>query len=336
MLGFIALTGYIYYSYKFGSPDLGNNDFYRYKEMVEHPLDLSAVPAPFVLRQIPTFVAHLFYVFGIFYDTKTNLDFIVPTDDTTKRIFFALILSNAVAVGVSIVISMHYIRKRALNNDVIISFAYIGILLSYFYFPSSVIAPLTIGWGWLATAVLTVALFEKRFLLFILGCLAALGTRETILIFMLVFSIFSWASIARKERFYLGAALMLAASCGALILARIYLVHGYEDQFDLHMNVTNVLAFRPSKEFIFQTIIPQAIIFVLLVSVSIRHTSLAVALFASMIAVLIIGLGTGERPGGIGRAIGETLPLYAIIFLLSRLRGLPACLAGVGDEHSGR
>src|SRR5437867_1692281 len=90
LLGFVALSGYFYYCYKFGNPDLGNNDFYRYKNMVEHPFDLSVTPAPFVLRQGPTAVAHLFYIFGIFYDTRTNFDIILPNAEVEKRIFFAL------------------------------------------------------------------------------------------------------------------------------------------------------------------------------------------------------------------------------------------------------
>lgn len=164
----------------------------------------------------------------------------------------------------------------------------------------------------------------------------ALVSRETILIFILIFSICAWASFARGERFFLGSAIMLAASCAALILARTYLVHGYEDQFNLHISVTNVLTFRPTKEFIFQAVIPQALILVLLLSMSIRHSSFAVALFVSMMAVMIVGVGTGERPGGIGRAIGETLPLYAIVFLLSRFGGLPVYSAGVRDQLSSR
>src|SRR4051812_32048672 len=138
MLSLIALSGYVYYCYKFGSPDLGNNDFYRYKEMVERPFDFDAAPSPFVLRQIPPFVAHLFYKFGIFYDTSTNLDVLHPGAVATKKIFFALILSNALAAAVSFVISLHHVRTAVANTNIAISFCYFGIMLSYFYFPFSV------------------------------------------------------------------------------------------------------------------------------------------------------------------------------------------------------
>ena len=322
LLGIIALSGYIYFCYKFGSPDLGNNDFYRYEAMVEHPFDLAATTAPFVLRQLPTIVAHVLYVSDIFYDTRTNLDVLLPGDDATKRIFFALILSNALAVWISLVISLQFIRKRTRNNDVLVCFCYIGVMLSYFYFPFSVIAPLTIGWGWLATSILAIALFEARFALLLLGCATALLARETILIFMLVFSVAAWASFARRQRFLLISAMTLAAACGVLILARIYLVHGYEVQFDPDAWIANFHSFRPSRAFLFQAVIPQALIFVLLLLVGLRHRSYAAALFAATAAIFVAGIGSGEAPGGM-RAIGETLPLYIVVFLLTRLGGLP-------------
>jgi hypothetical protein len=333
LLVFIALSGYLYYCYKFGSPNLGNNDFYRYKEMVEHPFDLSVVPAPFVLRQIPTLVADIFNLLGVSYDTQTNFDLLRPADTDAKRIFFDLILSNSIAAGTAIVVSMDFIRKQTSNNGITICFAYIGIMLSYFYFPFSVIAPLTTGWGWLATSMLAVALFERRLLLLLFGCVVALLSRETVLIFMLVFSAIAWVSFARLDWFYLRSTLLLAASCGALILARTYLVHGYEDQFDLHANLQNLLSFRPSQEFILQAVVPQALIFMLLLSVSPRYGLYAVALLTSMLAVAIVGIGAGERPGGIGRAIGETLPLYAIIFLLLNL-GTPPFYSRVAREEA--
>jgi hypothetical protein len=323
ILSLIALSGYLYYTYKFGGPDLGNNDFYKYREMVEHPLDLSAAPAPFVLRQIPTAAAYLIYKLGIFYDTRTTLDLIIPADASTKRIFFALIMSNAIAVGLSFVVSLHYLRRTTDKSDVIFCFSYIGIMLSYFYFPFSVIAPLTTGWGWLVTAILSIALLDRRLSLLALGCVTALLARETVLIFMLVFSFLAWTSFARRERYFVIAMIMLAASCIVLILARIYLVHGYEQQIDLHAVVRNLLSFIPSREFVFQGLLPVAIVLMLLFLIGISHSSYAVVLFISMLAIVVVGIATGETSGGIGRTVGETLPLYAIVLLLARLGGLP-------------
>jgi hypothetical protein len=318
LLVFIALFGYVYYCYKFGSPDLGNNDFYQYKGMVERPFDADAAPAPFVLRQLPAAVAHLFYVLGIFYDTKTNLDTIFPGDVATKRIVFALILSNALAAGISFLISLHYIRKKTCNNNIIICFAYIGIMLSYFYFPFSIIAPLATGWGWLTSTILAVALLDRKLLLVFLGSVLTLVTRETILIFTLAFSILAWASFGRRDRFFLWSAFILAIASTALILLRAYFVHGYEYEFDLR---ANILSFTLSRAYVFQALISQALIVILLLSLCTRHRCYAQSLFLSTIAVIVMGIGTGQGPA-IGRAIGETLPFYAMIFLLLKIRDI--------------
>jgi hypothetical protein len=60
LIGAILLYGYVYTAYKYGDPLLGRNDFFRYQQIILHPFDLSAAPAPFVLRQIPALVASLF------------------------------------------------------------------------------------------------------------------------------------------------------------------------------------------------------------------------------------------------------------------------------------
>ena len=320
LLGFIAICGYLYYCYKFGSPDLGNNDFYRYQEMVERPFDLSATSAPFVLRQIPTFVAYLFYKCGIFYDTKTNLDLILPGAIETKKVFFALILSNTLAAAASFAVALAYIRQKAQNNDILVSFSYLGIMLSYFYFPFSIVAPLTYGWGWLASAILAIGLLDKRLLMICCGCLMALFSRESILIFSLALSMFAWAGFGRRDVFYVQSAGMVAVACAMLLVMRIFLVHGYEHQFGLQSVVTNILSFSPTREFLFQGLIPQAIFIVLLLSLSKKHGSYALALFLAIIPVILVVIGAGITTPG--RVIGETLPFYAIIFLLAKIGGL--------------
>jgi hypothetical protein len=321
LLGFIAIFGYLYYCYKFGSPNLGNNDFYRYQEMVRHPFDLTATPAPFVLRQVPTFVAYLFYKLGIFYDTRTNLDVILPDlPDAieTKKIFFALILSNALAVALSFAVALSYIRRKTLNNDILISFSYLGIMLSYFYLPFSFIAPLSSGWGWLVSTILAIAMLERILLPVVLGCLLALVTRESILIFVLAFSIFAWASFGRMDRFYLWTTIVAVALSGALLLARIYIVHGYESEVSLQNLIVDIASFQPTREFVLWSAIPQTLIVVLLISLSATNAPYALALGLSLIAMMVITVGVSSA----GRVMGETLPFYAISFLLAKLGAL--------------
>lgn len=195
-------------------------------------------------------------------------------------------------------------------------------MLAYFFLPFSFVAPLSYGWGWLASTILAIAMLERKLLLVLLGCLLALVTRETVLIFVLALSIVGWASFGRMDRFYIWTAIVAAALSAVLVLARTYIVHGYEGQMDLHNFIANFIMFRPTREFVFQSVIPQALLVALVISVSAKHSRYALALFISMIAVIVVSIGTGNT--ATGRVIGETLPFYAIIFLLSKLGILTA------------
>jgi hypothetical protein len=101
IIGVILLYGFVYTAYKYGNPFFGRNDFFRYEVMVAHPFDFSAAPAPFVLRQIPAIVASVFYRLGLHGDIAAVIDSI-GLDDETKRRFFAMILSNGLAVCLSL------------------------------------------------------------------------------------------------------------------------------------------------------------------------------------------------------------------------------------------
>jgi hypothetical protein len=51
-----------------------------------HPFDLSAAPAPFVLRQIPAIVASAFYQLGFQVDTAATID-LIGLDDGESAVF---------------------------------------------------------------------------------------------------------------------------------------------------------------------------------------------------------------------------------------------------------
>src|SRR5947199_1175485 len=182
IIGLTLLYGYVYTAYKYGNPFFGRNDFFRYEVMVAHPFDLSAAPAPFVLRQIPAIVASAFYRLGFHSDTAAVVD-TIGLDAETKGRFFAMILSNALAVCLSFTVLAGYLRTKLATDSLVTSLALFGILAALFYFPSAVIAPVTIGWGWLASSLLAIAFIEASAAMTILACALALFSRETTLIF---------------------------------------------------------------------------------------------------------------------------------------------------------
>jgi hypothetical protein len=99
---------------------------------------LSARPSSFALRQIPAAVASVFYRLGAHYDTAAVIDSI---GIETKRQFFAMILSNGLAVCLAFAIAAGYVRSKLSKDNIVNSFALFGILGGWFYFPSVVIAP---------------------------------------------------------------------------------------------------------------------------------------------------------------------------------------------------
>src|SRR5205085_1372127 len=136
IIGVILLYGYVYTAYKYGNPLFGRNDFFRYQIMVAHPFDFSATPAPFVLRQVPTIVASVFYRLGVHADTAAVID-TIGLDVESKRRFFAMILSNALAVCLSFTVLAGYLRTKLATDGLINSLALFGILAAWFYFPSA-------------------------------------------------------------------------------------------------------------------------------------------------------------------------------------------------------
>ena len=65
------------------------------------------------------------------------------------------------------------------------SLALFGIFAGWFYFPSAVVAPVTIGWGWLVSSLFAIAFVESSTAVTVLACAVALFSRETTLIFAL-------------------------------------------------------------------------------------------------------------------------------------------------------
>lgn len=231
LLGAILLYGYIYTAYKYGNPLFGRNDFFRYEEVVAHPFDFSVTPAPFVLRQIPAIVAAAFYRLGIYWQTTAVIDSI-GVDGETKRRFFAMILSNGLAVCLSFTVLSGYLRARLRTDGLINSLALFGIFAGWFYFPSAVVAPVTIGWGWLVSSLFVIAFGERSAAMTAVACALALFSRETTIIFTLVMFAAPLLLEGDHKRGVVVSILVLAGSCMLYLALRLGLTTGYEHQTD--------------------------------------------------------------------------------------------------------
>lgn len=324
LIGAIFVYGYIYTAYKYGNPWFGRNDFFKYKEMIGNPFDLAATAAPFVLRQIPAIVAAGFYKLGLHYDTTAVVD-LVGFDHDTKRRFLALILSNGLAVCLSFATLCHYLRTKIPDFGVVGLFTLFGIFAAWFYFPSGTIAPVTVGWGWFASSLLVIALPERNLPLAAFACLVALFSRETTLVFALAMTTALLLFEGGRSRSLVLSALVLLAGCLTYLIMRKLFTTGYEHQISPGAVVTNLTSFRLSREFIFQSILSQGLLLLLVAGIAIKAPRHATCLCIAAAAVIVVALGA--RVSETALVSGETLPYFAVIFLLTQAGRLPRAAA---------
>jgi hypothetical protein len=311
----LFVYSYIYSSFKFGDPFFGRNDFFSYEKMVEHPLDLSAAVAPFVLRQVPTLIAWLFYHGGAHYDTKTVVD-LAGLDDETRRRFLALILSNGLAFVLTFTVLVGFLRAQARLDPRTGIFTVFGLFAAWFYFPSAAIAPLTIAWGWLASTILALAIVRRGPAITLLGCALALFSRETTMIFAVTLALATATYDRVNRRALLQVTGIILATCMLYLYLRAFVVHGHENQVDVLKFYHHLKAFHLTRDFIFQSIVSQGLLVFIVILIGRQRLDYCIHLLIAASAVTIVGLGTGESE--LAFLTGETLPFYVLFLLLSQ------------------
>lgn len=325
VIGVILLYGYVYTAYKYGNPLFGRNDFFRYQQIILHPFDLSAVSAPFVLRQIPAIIASGFYHLGFQFDTAATIDSI-GFDEAEKRRFFAMILSNGSAACLSFSVLAGYLRQKLKTDNLINALALFGIFAGWFYFPSAVIAPVTIGWGWLVSSLFAIAFIERNAAVTAIACGIALFSRETTLIFALMMFLALLFFGGERNRGVVASLVVLAASCLLYLALRIGFTSGYAHQIDPAHIAAQLTSLSFPIHFFVQSVLAQAILVFLLGLIAIRRPRYAAYLVISAVAVLVVAMATNVTDAGL--LLGETLPFYAAIFMLAWSGALTAGTKG--------
>jgi len=318
-LAAMFVYGYVYTYVKLGNPYFGRNDFFRYMEMIGRPFDFAATRAPFVLRQIPSLLATVFYRLGAHYDGDT-VTTLVGLDDDTRRRFMALVLSNAVAVCLCLATLATYLRcKTKYPDDLTVSFALFGAFSAWFWFASVPFAPVTVGWGWLVTALLAVAFWERSLVLTGIAAALAVFTRETALVFALAwFASYALLDRKRAHRLPAAAAIIFSAGCLYLVL-RVTLSTGYEHQISPPHIFAALRSPTLAPGFLFQSVLSQALFVLLWLAIAIRDWRLGVSLGCGMAAILVAGLGAAISE--FAMVTGESLPAFVLAFFLTRAAG---------------
>lgn len=319
-IGVIFVYGYIYTAYKYGNPLFGRNDFFKYQAMIGSPFDFSATTAPFVLRQIPAIVAAGFYKLGLHYDTMAVVD-LIGFDRDTKRRFLALIMSNGLAVCLSFAMLCHYLRTKLPTFGVVELFALFGIFAAWFYFPSGTVAPATVGWGWFASSLFAIAFLERSLSLTCLACLIGIFSRETTLIFALVMVTAVLLFDGERSRNVVLSAIVLIAGCLTYLILRKLFTTGYEHQISPRAVFANLTSFRVSRDYIFQSVLSQGLLLLLIFGIAVKAPRYAAYLCIAAAAVVVVAFAAKVSETAL--LSGETLPYFAVIFLLAQADRLP-------------
>ncbi|MBN9483714.1 MAG: hypothetical protein BGO70_08920 [Bacteroidetes bacterium 43-93] len=315
ILTFLFTYGIFYTSYKYGRPDLGNWDFLKYSKMVDAPLNLSATVAPHALRQLPTLLAYAAKQSRLYYPNDISFARSVTYKGLNmQKNFFALLLVNYAAFIAAVALIIWFVVTYGhLQKSNFIYFSCIALCSGYFMVPVNIIAPMSQGFGWLASVLLSIGIFSARYRYIIIGGLIGIFSRETTVLFFMVLSIISGVVLymtKRKPSFFFNTSFILLGLFVTLLLFRINLTTGQEKQFSILYLIGKTFDSATKADYLFQAFLTQGLLFFLFTLCYKKDKRRTINYIAAAIFILLIG-GFGA-----GRLLGETYPYLVLLYLL--------------------
>lgn len=315
VLIFLFTYGVFYAGYKYGQPVLGNRDFFKYSRMVDSPLNLSVTRAPHVLRQLPVLVAYAAKQSGLYYPGEISFENSYSYAGLNmQKNFFALLLANylafivAVATIIWFVITYGHLQK---NNTTY--FACIALCSGYFMVPVNIIAPLSQGFGWVASVLLSIGILSHRYRYIIIGGLIGIFSRETTVLFFIILSMITGGRLfitKEKSSFFFKTSLILLGMFVALLLLRINLTTGNELQFRVSHLIGKTFDSFTRTDYFFQAFLTQGLLFFLAALCFKKDRLRTISYLCAAGFILLIG-GFGA-----GRLLGETYPYLVLLYLM--------------------
>jgi hypothetical protein len=304
-LSFFTLLsyGFLYFSYKWLNPTRVNVDFIEYYGMIQHPFDFHAAPSPWVYRQWTAVIAHALWKLHVYYPDV--IQFYDPRYG--QRIFFAALLTNflsvVVAAWLTTLIIDHWLASSSTRQSTILPL-FAGMLCFFsFYLQETTITGQADGLSW-AIVALCYVLYQRHSLLVLAAVLLlSILQREIIPVIFLVFACTDLLAHRKADadarRFLSWTAVASAAAFAAYLLTRHFIAApGNEYQADLHAQLRQLLAFRPTSAYFAQVFFGQNLL-AILAGLSLlaykRHRTLSnmlLPLAAACIALLLISVMT--------------------------------------------
>jgi len=155
----------------------------------------------------------------------------------------------------------------------------------------------------------------------VLTCALALFSRETTLIFGLTMFLALLLFERDRRRGVVVSVIVLAASCLSYLALRIGFTSGYAHQIDPIGIAGRLTSLTFPAHFFIQLISARGILILLLVLIAMKAVRYAVYLAAAAGVMAFVAVATGVTD--VGLLVGETLPFYAVIFILTWKGALP-------------
>jgi hypothetical protein len=352
---FFALSSYglFYFAYKYFTPDYGGTDFYHYYNIYLHPWDFHAGEAPFVYRQLNATLVNAVWKLGLY--RPEHISFSAPGYDPS--LFFAAVLVNWVALVACATTVAAATAELAPESGESWPLVGGGLVFFGFFAQQGVLAGLSEGVSWLLIAVGILGWTKRSFAVLALVLGLSIVQRETIPI---VFGAFSAAMLLMRpgeRRFHLA---VLAASLAAFALyvalrLKWAPASGYAEQLEPGSFIRLLGKWRrlASADNLFQIVLTQNLLIGLgLVSGWARLVgkplgASTAALFATVLALAVVGVGTLIQSHNIGRILAVLTPIEAAL-LASGLAALlphpsrpfhairPPAMGSEGGERAAR
>lgn len=309
----LASYGLLYFTYKFARPWPGSNDYYgNYYYMYLSPLDVSAAPAPYILRQVSAVVTHIVLATHAYVSNGIGLS--LPGHD--PRVLFAAMLTNWAFLILAAWLA-GLIAEQELGQGNAVAALLAGFLcLLAFQAPFYVLSGLTEGVSWFLLAAGFLAYMRRaRTWLFVVLALSIVQ-RETIPIVLGVIAACDVA-LTREDRQFKTQAMAGAITCFAIyFLARRFMFHGSDGQTHFSAMLASIRHSGPAKTFLTQMILTQstAIIFLAVALFGRKGVHLrgvwVPCLLAAMVVMDAVGIAAGIVDN-LSRVVGILVPALA-------------------------
>ena len=317
--------GTFYYTYKFSNPNLGNNDYYNYRVMVEKPLDFNATQSPFIYRQFTTLISSAILKSGIYY--KTKITYIC--NESEQKIYFSLLLTNYLGLIFTnlLIIYLSFYLYKIRSFFKIMFFVFLNITTFNYIFNG--LAPLSEGWSYFFNLFLFYLYKRNLIIPFIIVICISIIQKEIISVFFSVLTILSLLiNYINNKKIDFNILKFAMVSIFAFILyiilrKYILIINGNENQLNINawINKLQNLCTSFDIQYFKQGFMTNGIIFIYILIYKISYkefkiNSDIIILLSSIFFIYIFGIFTSIG-NNIGRIIASFTPILIITLFAS-------------------